>query len=118
MYKNVIKSLVNTSERWVIACSIVGTHSSRRNPNPLSWNKAIRNIPFDVNLMGLIILKLGPECLVVFTESFFVRGRMKNSQDTKMRYHVIKSGISRKISSKLSNSVLTLVRLENDSMEG
>jgi hypothetical protein len=40
----------------------MGTTSSRKNPNPLSWNKAIRNISFDVNLMGLIILKLGPKC--------------------------------------------------------
>jgi hypothetical protein len=62
MYKNEIKSLVNTSVHWVITRSIVGTHSSRRNPNPLSWNKTIRNIPLDVDLMGLIILKLVPEC--------------------------------------------------------
>jgi hypothetical protein len=62
MYKNEIKSLVNTSMHWVIACSIVGTHFSRRNPNPFSWNKAIKNIPLDVDLVGLIILKLGPEC--------------------------------------------------------
>jgi hypothetical protein len=62
MYKNEIKSLVNSSVRWVIACSFVRTPTSRRNPNPLSWNKAIRNIPLDVDLMGLIILKLGPEC--------------------------------------------------------
>jgi hypothetical protein len=62
MYKNEIKLLINTFVHWVIACSIVGTHSSRRNPNPLSWNKAIRNIPFDVDLIGLIILKLELEC--------------------------------------------------------
>jgi hypothetical protein len=70
MYKNKIKSLVNTSVYWVIACSIVGTHSSisnpnsslSRNPNPLSWNKAIRNILLDVDLIELIILMLGPEC--------------------------------------------------------
>lgn len=61
MYKNEINSLVNTFVLWVIAYSIVGTPSSRRNLNPLSWNKAIRNIPFDVDLMRLIILKLGPE---------------------------------------------------------
>jgi hypothetical protein len=69
MYKNKIKSLVNTSVCWVIACSIVGTpsisnpnSSLSRNPNPLSWNKAIRNILLDVDLMELIILMLGPEC--------------------------------------------------------
>jgi hypothetical protein len=62
MCKNAIKSLVKTYVRWVIVCSIVGTSSSIRNPNPLSWNKAIRNIPLDVDLMRLIILKLGPEC--------------------------------------------------------
>jgi len=63
MYKNAIKSLVKTFVLWVVACSIVGTHSSRRNPNPLSWNKAIRNIPLEVDLMWLIILKLGLECI-------------------------------------------------------
>jgi hypothetical protein len=31
------------------------TPSSRKNPNPLSWNKAIRNIPLDVDLMRMII---------------------------------------------------------------
>jgi hypothetical protein len=62
MYKNEIKSVVNINVHWVIACSIVGTPSSRRNPNHLSWNKAIRNIPLDVDLMGMIILKLGPKC--------------------------------------------------------
>jgi hypothetical protein len=48
----------------------------------------------------------------------FVEGEMKNSEGTKMIYHVIKSGVSRKIGSELSNSVLTLVRLRNDSVEG
>jgi hypothetical protein len=62
MYKNEIKSLVNTSMCLVIACSIVGTPSSRRNPNPLSWNKAITNIFLDVDLMRLIILKIELEC--------------------------------------------------------
>jgi hypothetical protein len=62
MYKNEIKTLVNTSVRWVIACNIVGTPSSRKNLNLLSWNKEIRNILIDVNLMGLIILKFGLEC--------------------------------------------------------
>jgi hypothetical protein len=33
----------------VIACSIVGTHSSRKNPNPLSWNEVIINILLDVD---------------------------------------------------------------------
>jgi hypothetical protein len=61
MYKNEIKSVVNINVHWVIACSIVGTPSSRRNPNPLSWNKTIRNIHLDVDLMRLIILKLRPE---------------------------------------------------------
>jgi len=36
----------------------MGTLHSIRNPNNLSWNKAIRNIPLDVNLMEMIILKL------------------------------------------------------------
>jgi hypothetical protein len=67
MYKNAIKSLVKTSVHWVIVCSIVGTPSSRRNPNPLSWNKAIRNIPLDVDLVRLIILSVS----VVFTEILF-----------------------------------------------
>jgi hypothetical protein len=61
MYANEIKLLVNTSMCWVIAFSIVGT-PSRRNPNPLSLNKAIRNIPLDVDLIELIILKLEPYC--------------------------------------------------------
>jgi hypothetical protein len=62
MYKNEIKSLVHTSVHWVITCGIVGTPSLKMNPNPLSWNKAKRNILLDVDLMRLIILKLGPEC--------------------------------------------------------
>jgi hypothetical protein len=49
---------------------------------------------------------------------YFVQGEMKNSQGTKRIYHVIKSGVSRKRGSELSNSVLTLVWLQNDSMEG
>jgi hypothetical protein len=47
----------------------------------------------------------------------FVQGEIKNSQGTKMIYHVIKSGVSRKRGSELSNGVLTLVRLRNDYME-
>jgi len=43
---------------------------------------------------------------------------MKISQGTEGIYYVIKSLVSRKIGSKLSNSVLTLVQLQNDSMEG
>jgi hypothetical protein len=39
----------------------MGTPSSRRNPNILSLKKAIKNNPPDVDLMRLIILKLGPE---------------------------------------------------------
>jgi hypothetical protein len=35
-----------------------------------------------------------------------------------MIYYVIKSGVSSKSGSELSNNVLTLVRLQNDSMEG
>jgi hypothetical protein len=58
----VTKSLVNTSMNSVIACCIVGTFSSRRNLNPLSWNKAIRDIFIDLDLMGMIIVKLGLEC--------------------------------------------------------
>jgi hypothetical protein len=67
--------------------------------------------------MKLIILKVGPECFndIYF---YFVQGEMKDSLDTKRIYHVIKSGVSRKRGSELSNSVLTLVRLQNDSMEG
>jgi hypothetical protein len=44
------------SMRWVIAYNIVGTPSSRRNPNPLSSNKVIRNISLVVDLIGMIIL--------------------------------------------------------------
>jgi hypothetical protein len=62
MYENEIKSLVNTFVRWVIACSIIGIPYSRRNSNYLSWNKAIRNIPLDIDLMRMIILKFGLEC--------------------------------------------------------
>jgi hypothetical protein len=36
--------------------------SSIMNTNHLSWNKAIRNILLDLDLMRLIILKLGAEC--------------------------------------------------------
>jgi hypothetical protein len=43
---------------------------------------------------------------------------MKKSQGTKMIYHVIKPGVLRKRDSELSNSVLTLAPLRNDSMEG
>jgi hypothetical protein len=42
---------------------------------------------------------------------------MKNSQGIKMIYYVIKLRVSRKKDSE-SNSILTLVRLHNDSMEG
>jgi len=61
MYENEIKSLVNTSMRYVIVCNIVETHSSRMNQIILSWNKAIRNIILDVDLMVMIILMLVPE---------------------------------------------------------
>jgi hypothetical protein len=47
-----------------------------------------------------------------------VQGETKNSQGTKRMDHIIKSGVSRKIGSELSNIVLTLVRLRNDLMEG
>jgi hypothetical protein len=70
MYKNEIKSLVNSFVRWVAPCSIVGRLSSRRNPTPLSWNKAIRNLSIDVDLLGIIILKLGPECFDSIYRSF------------------------------------------------
>lgn len=104
---------------WVIICSIVGTDSSRRNPNPLSWNKAIRNISLDVDLMGLIILKFKLECFNSILLKFcFVQGKMKISQGTKKIYHVIKSRVSRKRGSELSNNVSNLVQLQNDSMEG
>jgi len=43
---------------------------------------------------------------------------MKNSQGTKMIYHIIKSGVSRKKCSGLSNGVLSLVQLQNNSMDG
>jgi hypothetical protein len=35
-----------------------------------------------------------------------------------MIYDVIKSGLSRKRGNELNNGVLTLVRLQNDSIEG
>jgi hypothetical protein len=47
-----------------------------------------------------------------------VQGETKNSQGTKRIYRVINLGIARKRGSKLSNGVLTLVRLRNDSMDG
>jgi hypothetical protein len=69
----------------------VGKPSSRWNPNPLSRNKAIRNIPLDIDLMRLIILKLEPECFQWYLLKLdFVQGKMKNSQRTKMIYHKIK----------------------------
>jgi hypothetical protein len=49
----------------------VGTPSSRRNPNPFSWNKATRNILLDVDLMEMIILKQGLSVSVVFSEILF-----------------------------------------------
>jgi hypothetical protein len=55
--------VVNINVHWVITCSIVGTPSLRKNPNHLSWNKAIRNILLHLDLIGMIILKLGPKCL-------------------------------------------------------
>jgi hypothetical protein len=48
----------------------------------------------------------------------FVQCEMKISEGTKMIYHIIKLRVSRKIGSELSNSVLTLVQLRKDSMEG
>jgi hypothetical protein len=71
MFKNEIKSVVDISVHWVIACSIVGMLSSRRNPNPLSWNKLIRNIHLYVDLMEVIILKLGLSVSMIFTETLF-----------------------------------------------
>jgi hypothetical protein len=76
----------------------------------LSSNKATRNISLDVDLMGMIILKLEPKCFQWYLLKLrFVQGEMKNSQGTKRIYHVIKLGISRKRGSELSNGVLTLV---------
>jgi hypothetical protein len=49
----------------------MGTLSSRRNPNSLSLNKAIKNIPLDVDLMELIILELGPGCLMSAKKCIF-----------------------------------------------
>jgi hypothetical protein len=43
---------------------------------------------------------------------------MKNSQGTKRIDHIIKLEVSRKRGSELSNSILTLVPLQDDSMEG
>jgi hypothetical protein len=62
MYSNEIKSLVNTSVRWVITCSIVGTFFKKESKSFVRKNKAIRNIPLDVDLIRFIILELGPEC--------------------------------------------------------
>jgi hypothetical protein len=90
--------------RWVIACNIVGTPSSRNNLNLLSWNKVKTNI--------LI------ECFSgIYSNFIFVQGEMKNSQGINRIYHVIKSVILRKLGSELSNNVLTLVRLRNDFIE-
>jgi hypothetical protein len=49
------------------------TPSSKRNPNHLSWNKVIRNILIDVNLIELIILKLKPECFSGIYWNFVLR---------------------------------------------
>jgi hypothetical protein len=49
---------------------------------------------------------------------YFVQGEMKNSQGTKRIDHIIKLEVSRKRGSELSNSILTLVPLQDDSMEG
>jgi hypothetical protein len=43
---------------------------------------------------------------------------MENSKGTKRIYHIIKSRVSKVRGSELSNSVLTIVQLRNDSMEG
>jgi hypothetical protein len=115
MYKNVINSLVNTSVRWMAPCSIVGRLYSRRNPTPLSWNKKIRNRPINVDLLGIIILKFGHKCFDSIYRSFVL---CFSSQGTKKKYHVIKLGVSRKRYSDLSNDLLALVRIQNDSMEG
>ena len=47
---------------WMITCSIMGTLSSRMNPNSLSKNKAIIKIFLVLSLMEMIILKLRPNC--------------------------------------------------------
>jgi hypothetical protein len=62
MYESGIKYLVNIFVHWMITYIIMGTSSSRRNLNHLSWIKVIRNVPFDVDLMRMIILKIMPEC--------------------------------------------------------
>jgi len=46
-----------------------------------------------------------------------VQGEIK-SHKVQKGYHVIKSGVSRKKCSELSNGVLTLVQLLNDSNDG
>jgi hypothetical protein len=48
---------------------------------------------------------------------YIVQGEMKISQGTKKIYHVIKSRVSKKRDSELSNGILTLVRIQNDLME-
>jgi hypothetical protein len=94
------------------------TPSLRRNPNHLSWNKAIRSISLDIDLMGLIIIKLRPECFSVIYWNFVLfKMRCESHKVQKKIYYVIKSRVSRKRGNELSNGVLTLVRLWNDSME-
>jgi hypothetical protein len=57
----------------------VGILSSRRNLNPLSWNIEIKNIHLDVDLMRMIILKLGPKCFNgIYWNLFLVLGEMKS----------------------------------------
>jgi len=48
------------------------------------------NIPRNIYLMGIIILKLEPECFNgILLKLSFVQCEMKISQDTKMIYHII-----------------------------
>jgi hypothetical protein len=48
------------------------------------------NIPRNIDLMGIIILKLEPECFNgILLKLSFVQCEMKISQDTKMIYHII-----------------------------
>jgi hypothetical protein len=50
--------MVNISVHWVITCSIVETQFSKR-IKFFVRNKVIRNILINVNLMEMIIIKLG-----------------------------------------------------------
>jgi hypothetical protein len=59
MYKNKIKSLINVGWSRV---ALWDTFFKKESKSFVRKNKAIKNIPIDVDLMRLIIVKLTLEC--------------------------------------------------------